>query len=59
MSSIKENKKPGPDGYGSEFFKAAWSIVGDEVTYAILEFFGNGQFLKHINSTIIALIPKV
>ncbi|XP_011100860.1 uncharacterized protein LOC105178973 [Sesamum indicum] len=29
---IAEDKAPGPDGYSSGFFKAAWPIVGQEVT---------------------------
>ncbi|KAL0285647.1 UNVERIFIED_CONTAM: Retrovirus-related Pol polyprotein from type-2 retrotransposable element R2DM, partial [Sesamum radiatum] len=31
---IDEVKAPGPDGYSSGFFKAAWPIVGEEVTRA-------------------------
>ncbi|XP_070008565.1 uncharacterized protein [Nicotiana sylvestris] len=58
MFSIEETKSPGPDGYGSGFYKASWSIIGEEVTNAILEFFENGQLLTQISSTIIALIPK-
>ncbi|KAL2224833.1 UNVERIFIED_CONTAM: hypothetical protein Sindi_2937100 [Sesamum indicum] len=56
---IAEDKAPGPDGYSSGFFKAGWPIVGEEVTRAVLDFFSNGKLLKQINSTILALIPKV
>ncbi|XP_022019376.1 uncharacterized protein LOC110919413 [Helianthus annuus] len=56
--SIGENKAPGPDGFTSAFFKHAWDTVGEEVTDAILAFFDNGQLLKQINHTIIALVPK-
>lgn len=45
-------------GYGSGFFKAAWDIVGKDITDAILEFLHNGRLLKQLNSTNIALIPK-
>ncbi|XP_060200779.1 uncharacterized protein LOC132629052 [Lycium barbarum] len=41
------------------FFRAAWSVIGNDVTEAILEFFENRKLLKQINSTIISLIPKV
>ena len=58
MFSIGENKAPGPDGYTSAFFKHSWDVVGDQVTNAVLDFFENGQMLKQINHTIIALIPK-
>ncbi|XP_011101348.1 uncharacterized protein LOC105179428 [Sesamum indicum] len=55
---IEEDKAPRPDGFPAGFYKAAWPIVGWEVTYAILEFFHHGRLLKQINSTIISLIPK-
>ncbi|KAL0386432.1 UNVERIFIED_CONTAM: LINE-1 retrotransposable element O protein [Sesamum latifolium] len=56
---IDEIKAPGPDGYSSSFFKAAWPIVGREVTKAIMDFFATGRLLKQVNSTLISLIPKV
>ena len=56
---IAEDKAPGPDGYSSGFFKAAWPVVGEEVTRAVLDFFTTGKLLKQINSTILTLIPKV
>ncbi|KAL2237641.1 UNVERIFIED_CONTAM: hypothetical protein Sindi_0955800 [Sesamum indicum] len=43
---IAEDKAPGPDGYSSGFFKAAWPVVGQEVTKAVLEFFSTGKLLK-------------
>ncbi|XP_019223639.1 PREDICTED: uncharacterized protein LOC109205382 [Nicotiana attenuata] len=59
MFNIDSNKTSGPDGYGSGFFKAAWSAIGQEVTNAVLQFFENGKLLQQVNSTIISLIPKV
>ncbi|KAL2251989.1 UNVERIFIED_CONTAM: hypothetical protein Sindi_2321200 [Sesamum indicum] len=56
---IAEDKAPGPDGYSSGFFKAAWPIIGQEVSSAVLDFFHTGQILKQINTTLLALIPKV
>nr|GEW56935.1 hypothetical protein [Tanacetum cinerariifolium] len=41
------------------FFKEAWDIVSYDVISAIQEFFVNGNLLKELNHTIIALIPKV
>ncbi|KAL0285559.1 UNVERIFIED_CONTAM: putative ribonuclease H protein [Sesamum angustifolium] len=40
---IAEDSTPGPDGYTSAFFKAAWSVVGQEVSAAIGEFFISGK----------------
>ncbi|KAL2224544.1 UNVERIFIED_CONTAM: hypothetical protein Sindi_3022100 [Sesamum indicum] len=56
---IAKDKAPGPDGYSSGFFKAAWCIVGQEVSSAVLDFFNTGRLLKQINTTLLALIPKV
>ncbi|KAL2253051.1 UNVERIFIED_CONTAM: hypothetical protein Sindi_0099800 [Sesamum indicum] len=56
---IAEDKAPGPDGFSSGFFKAAWPVVGDEVTRAVLDFFATGNLLKLTNCTLLALIPKV
>ncbi|KAL2225270.1 UNVERIFIED_CONTAM: hypothetical protein Sindi_3052500 [Sesamum indicum] len=58
MFDIADDKAPGPDGYSSRFFKAAWPVVGEEVTRAVLDFFSTGKLLKQVNSTILALIPK-
>lgn len=55
---MPSDKSPGPDGYTSEFFKAAWNVVGKDVTVAIQSFFEKGFLPKGLNSTILALIPK-
>ena len=57
--SLKANKAPGPNGYSAGFFKSSWDIVGKDVTLAIKSFFDTGKLLSEVNSTIIALIPKV
>ena len=58
LFSIDDSKAPGPDGFSSLFFKRAWSIVGNEVCDAVVDFFTNGCILREINCTIIALVPK-
>ncbi|KAL2238041.1 UNVERIFIED_CONTAM: hypothetical protein Sindi_0995800 [Sesamum indicum] len=50
---------PGPDGYSFGFYKAAWLVVGQEVTKAVLDLFSMGKLLKQINCTLLALIPKL
>ncbi|GKB13443.1 RNA-directed DNA polymerase, eukaryota, reverse transcriptase zinc-binding domain protein [Tanacetum coccineum] len=59
MFDIDSNKASGPGGFTSEFFKRVWDIIGMEVCLAIKEFFYNGKLLGEVNSTLIALIPKV
>ncbi|KAL0449242.1 UNVERIFIED_CONTAM: LINE-1 retrotransposable element O protein [Sesamum latifolium] len=56
---IAEDKSPGPDGYSASFYKAAWPVIGDKVTRAVMEFFINGRLLKQINATLLVFIPKV
>lgn len=46
-------KAPGPNGYGSQFFKGAWVIVGKDMEDGVLEFFRTGRMLKGVNSTVI------
>lgn len=58
LFSMEDDKAPGPDGFSSRFFKAAWSIVGADFSQAILDFFSNGKLLKEVNATVIALVPK-
>ncbi|GJZ80021.1 putative RNA-directed DNA polymerase, eukaryota, reverse transcriptase zinc-binding domain protein [Tanacetum coccineum] len=48
-----------PDGYMAAFFKEAWEFIANDVIKAVQEFFRNGNLLKELNHTIIALIPKV
>lgn len=57
--ALKANKAPGPDGYSAGFYKKSWGVVGGEVVGAIKSFFNSGELLQELNSTTIALIPKV
>ncbi|GJV35267.1 putative RNA-directed DNA polymerase [Tanacetum coccineum] len=59
MFNIGDDRAPGPDGFTSAFFKKSWNIVGNDVCSAVREFFDNGQLLKEVNHTFLALIPKV
>ncbi|CAI9288727.1 unnamed protein product [Lactuca saligna] len=59
LFDIEDDKAPGPDGYSAKFFKSMWTIIGEDFCLAVKEFFANGKILKEINSTVIALVPKV
>ncbi|KAK4384289.1 hypothetical protein Sango_3075800 [Sesamum angolense] len=56
---IEVESAPGPDGYTSAFYRAAWPVVGQSMFEAVGEFFRTGKILKQINTTLLALIPKV
>ncbi|XP_039002218.1 uncharacterized protein LOC120128634 [Hibiscus syriacus] len=49
---------PGPDGYTSWFFKAAWEIVSKDFLDAIRYFFQISSLLPAFNATTIVLVPK-
>lgn len=59
LFDIEDDKATGLDGYFSAFFKTSWETTRSDLCNTVKEFFANGKFLKHINHTIITLIPKV
>ncbi|GKA11340.1 protein LAZ1 [Tanacetum coccineum] len=59
MFNIGDDKAQGPDGYTSTFLKKGLGCCCHDVCNAIHDFFSNGQLLKEINHTFLALIPKV
>lgn len=59
LTDIDSDKAPGPDGYTMGFYKAAWPVVGDEVSKAVTQFFETGKMLRQVNATLITLAPKV
>ena len=59
LFTMSSNKSPGPDGFTCEFFKETWSTVGHDFVVAIQSFFKTGFLPKGVNSTILALIPKM
>jgi hypothetical protein len=52
-------KSPGPDGTNFGFLKEFWDLVKEDFMRFMVEFHRNGKLTKGVNSTFIALIPKV
>ena len=50
---------PGLDGMSPIFYKSFWHIVGNVVIMAVLSALNTGVVLESINTTFIALIPKI
>ncbi len=59
LFQMHPTKAPGPDGMSALFFQKYWHIVGNDVLTAVLDCLRSGHILKSLNSTNIALIPKV
>lgn len=58
LFSMSTNKAPGPDGFPVEFYKAAWSVVGQDIIKAVQYFFLYGLMPRSTNATLLSLIPK-
>lgn len=41
-----------------EFFHKCWCFMGEDIWKVVEEFRKKGKFVKEINNTMIALIPK-
>ncbi|XP_057248057.1 uncharacterized protein LOC130590114 [Beta vulgaris subsp. vulgaris] len=44
--SIHGDKAPGPDGFGSHFYKTCWHIVGPDVIAAVVDFLYSWEITK-------------
>lgn len=59
VRSMPNDKAPGPDGFTINFFKACWHFIKQEVWEVVEDSRQSKTILKSLNSTFIALIPKV
>ncbi|CAI0542229.1 unnamed protein product [Linum tenue] len=57
--SMGRDKAPGPNGFVAEFFKLDWEVVGVKCGEHCSGILQNGVMPKQVNSTVIALIPKL
>jgi hypothetical protein len=59
IKGMDRDKAPGPDGFSMAFFQDCWGVIKGDFMAVFAEFHDRGEFVKSINSTFIALIPKV
>jgi hypothetical protein len=59
LFAMKPNKSPGPDGFTAGFYQRHWSLVKEDICYAVLTFLNGGDMPEIVNNTVIVLIPKV
>ena len=57
--SLKPFKAPGPDGLHAGFFQRFWLVVGSSVMEEIKLIFAEKRVPDYLNTTHIALIPKI
>jgi ribonuclease HI len=58
LKSMKPTAAPGPDGMPAIFYQKYWHIVGDEISFLVLNVLNNGGDLSNLNHTFLCLIPK-
>lgn len=59
VRSMAGDKSPGPDGFNLKIFQHQWPIIGQDITRMVQNFFSTRHILKEMNTTFLALIPKV
>ena len=59
MAQMAPLTVPGPNGMSPIFYKTYWHIVGDDIISIVLNSLNLGNVHESLNSTFIALIPKV
>eukprot|EP00253_Pinus_taeda_P023451 PITA_23451 len=59
VRSMPNDKAPGPDGFTINFYKACWEIVKNDIWEIVEDSRKSKTLLKSLNSTFIALVPKV
>eukprot|EP00253_Pinus_taeda_P011270 PITA_11270 len=59
VKNMPNDKAPGPDGFNINFYKACWKIVKNDIWEIVEDSRRSKTILKSLNSTFIALVPKV
>ena len=59
LKHMEPLKAPGPDGMPPLFSQSFWSVVGDDVSFAMLDCLNNCYIPHDLNHTFVTLIHKV
>lgn len=59
VSNLPKDSAPGPDGFSGNFDQACWSIIGSDITEAILYFFKGFNLPNFISYMLLTLTLKV
>jgi hypothetical protein len=55
---MDSNSSPGPDGFGSAFFKIKWDLVSNDILLLLNNILSSHDDLRRINKSYIVLIHK-
>lgn len=58
MSSLSEDKAPGPDRFPLKVFRTFWEVMGKDVSLVVHEFHEKAALCQSLNATFVSLIPK-
>jgi hypothetical protein len=58
VKCMNRDKAPGPDGFSLAFFQDCWDVIKTDLMGVFWDFHSHSKFVKSINATFIALIPK-
>jgi hypothetical protein len=58
VKGMNRDKAPGPYGFSMAFFQDCWDVIKTNIMGAFQDFHGHSKFVKSLNATFIALIPK-
>jgi capsid portal protein len=55
---MNRDKASGPDGFSLAFFQDCWDMIKTNIMEVFQDFHTHSKFVKSLNATFIALIPK-
>jgi hypothetical protein len=58
VKGMNRDKAPGPDGFSMAFFQVCWDVIKSDLMRVFQDFHTHSKFVKSLNATFIALIPK-
>ena len=58
LNDLNGDKSLGPDGYTVASWQFNWGTDKEEILLMFKYFFESGKFVRSLNSTFIALVPK-
>jgi hypothetical protein len=58
VKGMNRDKAPGPDGFSIAFFQDCWDVIKKGIMGVFQDFYTHNKFVKSINASFLALIPK-